>query len=220
MQMDGVGPARLAPDDKSVIYRGMESERSPWIVAIGASGSEGLGDIKDLLAALPDALPAIIMIVLHRGWHQPTNLREILARECTLPVIIAAEGERLEVGKVYIGEPAQHLTLAANTFGNLTDGPDRDYGGRTVDLLFNSVAAHAGKRMIGVVLSGALDDGSRGLAAIHKAGGISMVLTPAFPLERGMPENAVIFDGPISLIGDSKHIADGICAASAVQNFS
>jgi chemotaxis response regulator CheB len=58
------------------------------------------------------------------------------------------------VGKVYIGEPAQHLTLAANTFGKPTDDPARDYGGRTVDLLFNSVAAHAGKRMIGVVLVG------------------------------------------------------------------
>jgi two-component system, chemotaxis family, protein-glutamate methylesterase/glutaminase len=52
--------------------------------------------------------------------------------------------------------------------------------------------------MIGVVLSGPLDDGSRGLAAIHKAGGLSMVLTPAGPPERGMPKNAIKFDGPIA----------------------
>jgi two-component system chemotaxis response regulator CheB len=191
----------------------MESERSPWIVAIGASGAEGLGDIKELLAALPDALAAVIMIVLHRAWDRPTHLREILARASTLPVVIASESNHLEVGKVYIGEPAQHLTLAANTFGKLTDDPARAYGGRTVDLLFNSVAAHAGKRMIGVVLSGSLDDGSRGLAAIHKAGGLSMVLTPALPPELGMPENAIKFDGPISLIGHSREIADAICAA-------
>jgi two-component system chemotaxis response regulator CheB len=50
--------------------------------------------------------------------------------------------------------------------------------------------------MIGVVLSGSLDDGSRGLASIHKTGGLSMVLTPAGPPERGMPENAIKFDGP------------------------
>jgi two-component system chemotaxis response regulator CheB len=73
--------------------------------------------------------------------------------------VIASESKRLDVGKVYIGEPAQHLTLTANTFGKLTDDPARAYGGRTVDLLFNSVAAHAGKRIIGVVLSGSLDDG-------------------------------------------------------------
>ena len=140
----------------------MESAGSPWIVAIGASGSEGLSDIKDVLAFLPPALPAVIMIVLHRGWNRPTNLRDVLACASALPVIIAAEGQYLAVGKVYIGEPAQHLTLAANTFGDLIDDPARDYGGRTVELLFNSVAAHAGKRMIGVVLSGSLDDGSRG----------------------------------------------------------
>ena len=110
------------------------------------------------------------MIVLHRGWNRPTNLREILARASAFPVVIATESKRLDIGKVYIGEPAQHLTLTANTFSKLTDDPARAYGGRAVDLLFNSVAAYAGNRMIGVVLSGSLDDGSRGLAAIHKAG--------------------------------------------------
>ena len=108
------------------------------------------------------------MIVLHRGWNRPTNLREILARASSLPVVIATESKRLDIGKVYIAEPAQHLTLTANTFGKLTDDPARAYGGRTVDLLFNSVAAYAGNRMIGVVLSGSLDDGSRGLAAIRR----------------------------------------------------
>jgi two-component system chemotaxis response regulator CheB len=183
----------------------MERERPPWIVAIGASGAKGLGDIKELLSALPDALAAVIMVVLHRGWRQPTNLREILARASALPVIIASEGECLDVGKVYIGEPAQHLTLTANTFGQLTDDPARVYGGRTVDLLFDSVATYAGERMIGVV-------------EIHKAGGLSMVLTPTLPPHHGMPENAVDYDGPISLIGDAKQIADGICAACGMQN--
>jgi two-component system chemotaxis response regulator CheB len=82
-------------------------------------------------------------------------------------------------------------------------------------LLFTSIAKYAGKRMIGVVLSGSLDDGSRGLAAIHEAGGLSMVLTPAAPPQRGMPENAISYDGPIDLIGDPRRIAQGICAACA-----
>lgn len=196
----------------------MEKERSPWIIAIGASGSEGLTDIKELLAALPAKLLAVVMVVLHRRWDEPTNLRAILSRSSELPIIIADEEELLEVGKVYIGEPAQHLTQATNIFGKLTDDPVRNYRGRTVDLLFNSVATHAGGRMIGVVLSGSLDDGSRGLAAIHKAGGITMVLTPALPPERGMPENAIQYDGPISLIGNSEKIAEGICEACGVQN--
>ena len=76
-----------------------------------------------------------------------------------------------------------------------------------MDLLFNSVAAYAGNRMIGVVLSGSLDDW---ISRNSKAGGLSMVLTPAVPPERGMPENAIKFDGPISLIGSSKEIAEAI----------
>jgi chemotaxis response regulator CheB len=108
----------------------------------------------------------------------PTRLQAILAQNSRLPIVIAAQGERFEAGTVYIGKPSEHLTLAAHSFGALTDVPYRQYGGRTVDLLFKSVAAHAGKCMIGVVLSGALDDGSRGLAAMHDAGGLTMVLTP------------------------------------------
>lgn len=153
------------------------------------------------------------MVVLHRRWDQTSALRAILARGSLLPVVIATQDQQFKTGRVYIGEPSEHLTLAANSFGEIVYDPRREHGGRTVDLLFNSVAAHAGTRMIGVVLSGALDDGSRGLAAIHGAGGITMVLTPSVPAEHGMPENAISYDGPIDLIGDPTSIADGIRAA-------
>jgi two-component system chemotaxis response regulator CheB len=196
----------------------MASEQFPWVVAIGASGGQGLDDIKQLLGALPSTLAAIIMIVLHRRWREPTELRAILARSSSLPVIVAIPGKRLQVGNVYIGEPSTHLTLAADTFGELIDDPGRTYVNRTVDLLFTSMAAHAGTRMIGVVLSGSLDDGSRGLAAIHKAGGVTMVLTPGGP-PKGMPENAIGYDGPIDLIGSPRRLAEGICAACATQTF-
>jgi two-component system chemotaxis response regulator CheB len=86
-----------------------------------------------------------------------------------------------------------------------------------VDLLFTSVAARAGKRMIGVVLSGALHDGSRGLAAIHHAGVLTMVLASGRSPQRGIPENAISYDGPIDLIGDLRCIAEGIYAACGPQ---
>ena len=191
----------------------MKSGQGPWIVAIGASGAEGLGDICALLSPLPATLSAIVMVVLHRPWDRPTRLQAILAQNSRLPVVIAAQGERFEAGTVYIGEPSEHLTLAAHSFGALIDDPCRHHGGRTIDLLFKSVAAQAGKRMIGVVLSGALDDGARGLAAIHDAGGLTMVLTPGRSPQQGMPENAISYDGPIDLIGDPQRIAKAICAA-------
>jgi two-component system chemotaxis response regulator CheB len=196
----------------------MESEERPWIIAVGASGADGLSDIKELLGALPSTLPAVLLVVLHRPWDRPTQLQTILGRASRLPIVIAAQGERFEVGTVYIGEPSEHLTLAANSFGKIVEDPESHYKGRTVDLLFKSVAARVGTRMIGVVLSGSLDDGSRGLAAIHEAGGTTMVLTPARPGKKGMPENAIGYDGPIDLIGGPQRIAEGICAACGSQN--
>jgi two-component system chemotaxis response regulator CheB len=117
-------------------------------------------------------------VVLHRPWARLSRLRDILARASHLPVIIAEEGDRLQIGTCYIREPAEHLTLAARSRAHLLDDPSNSYRNRTNDALFRSVAAHAGSRLIGVVLSGSHDDGSRGLAAIRAAGGTSMVLTP------------------------------------------
>lgn len=116
-------------------------------------------------------------------------------------------------GVVYVGEPSQHLTLAARSFGGITRDPDQRYRNRTVDLLLNSVALHGGRRTIGVVLHGALDDGSRGLAAIHHAGGLTMVVTPDPSSSAGMPENAIAYDGPIDFVGDPARIAEAICSA-------
>ncbi|TXN32737.1 chemotaxis protein CheB [Methylobacterium sp. WL119] len=181
-----------------------------WFVAVGASGAEGLTDIKALLQALPSDLPAAVLIVLHRSWDHISHLREVLARDSNLPIVIAAQGERFEAGMAYIGEPADHLTLAARSFGEIVDDPHRLHGNRTVDLLFRSVAAHGGHKMIGVILSGSLDDGSRGLAAIHAAGGLTMVLTPDNQPGPGMPENAIAYDGPIDVIGSLHDIAAAI----------
>lgn len=181
----------------------------PWIVAIGASGDEGLQNIRALLQAFGPDFPAIVMVVLHRAFERPSLLREVLRAATRMPVYVADDQERLEAGHCYIGEPASHLTLLAHSVGDVTPDPDKLHRGRTVDLLFKSVAAHAGRRGIGVVLAGALDDGSRGLEAIHHAGGQTMVLLrTAQPA--GMPENAIGYDGPIDCIGTTLQIGAAI----------
>jgi two-component system chemotaxis response regulator CheB len=189
----------------------------PWIVAIGASGPGGVNDTKALLGALPSTLSAAVMVVIHRSWDQQSYLRDFLASASVLPVVIVANGERLQIGIVYIGEPSQHLTLAINGIGELVNDPSHHYGNRTIDLLFHSVAAHAGPRAIGVILSGTLDDGSRGLVAMHEAGGITMVLTPSSSPEHDMPRNAIDFGGPVDLIGSITSIAQGISKACGDQ---
>ncbi|WP_435170321.1 chemotaxis protein CheB [Falsirhodobacter sp. 1013] len=190
-------------------------QHSPWTVAVGASGGEGLQDLRDLLREWSD-LDAVVMIVLHRPWTAISHLREVLQRSSRMPVLIADEDERLQPGHVYIGEPANHLTLIARTMGTLTPDPVRMHGNRTVDLLFNSLAEFGGSRIIGIVLAGSLDDGSRGLATIKTAGGCTMVVTPRWPLPN-MPANAIAYDGPVDVIGDIKVIARAVEEAVSEQ---
>jgi two-component system, chemotaxis family, protein-glutamate methylesterase/glutaminase len=177
------------------------------MVAIGASGGEGLDDIKVLLAALPADLPAVVLVVLHRPSDHLSYLKEVLSGVSQMPVLVAEEDERFRAGCCYIGEPDAHLSLAAKSRVRLVEGADQKHRNRTVDILFNSVAAHARERGIGVVLSGSLDDGSKGLAAIADAGGTTMVLTREGVAQHGMPENAAAYDRPIDVLGSAKTIA-------------
>lgn len=178
-------------------------------VAIGASGSEGLDDIIDLLRALERPSEAVLMVVLHRPSDRISFLAEVLSRRSGLPVVVAEEATRLEPGTCYVGEPDGHLTLVDHQVAHLVPGADHVLRNRTIDTLFNSLADHAASRVIGVVLSGALDDGSRGLAAIHAAGGRTMVLDPGSK-PHGMQQNAIDFDGPIDFVGTSVEIANRI----------
>ena len=118
-------------------------------------------------------------------------------------------------GTCYIGEPAGHLALVARETAQLVPGATNELRNRTIDTLFNSLAAHAGQRAIGIILSGALDDGSRGLAAIHAAHGLTMVLDPGHK-PRGMQQNAIDYDGPISFIGTAEQIAHVVGQVTAV----
>ncbi|RYC28966.1 chemotaxis protein CheB [Lichenibacterium minor] len=190
----------------------MSAATTSWFVAIGASGPLGLSDIGALLRELPASLNAVVMVVLHRPWDRVSHLREVLSRSSQMPVLVAIQDEHFEAGRAYIGEPAEHLTLASKNFGLLVEDPDRRYRNRTVDLRLMSLAEHAGARSIGVILPGFLDDGSRGLAAIHHAGGLTMVIQPSGSPTLGMPENAISYDGPIDVIGSPEEIARAITA--------
>ncbi|UCI10483.1 chemotaxis protein CheB [Mesorhizobium sp. B1-1-8] len=182
-------------------------ENVPPFIAVGASGPEGLDDLKDLLEALPVGLPAIVLAVLHRPSGHVSHLREVLASRSALPVVIAQEGDAFRLGTCYIGEPAAHLSLAERSRVHLIEGANDKFRNQTVDLLFTSVAAYAKTNGIGVVLRGSLSDGSRGLADIHFAGGATMVVGRAGRATKGMPENATNYDGPIDFVGPIEKIA-------------
>ena len=149
------------------------------------------------------------MIVLHRSSDEVSNLQDVLARATKMPVLIATQAQRLSPRSVYIGKPDEHLTLMAQEAASLIEGIEHKYRNRTIDGMFDSLALRPRERAVGVVFSGLLDDGSRGLAAIHAAGGITMVLNPGHK-PFGMQQNAIDLDGPITFIGSASQIGDAV----------
>jgi two-component system chemotaxis response regulator CheB len=186
----------------------MSKTRPPFFIAIGASGGEGMTDLVTLLRLLPKPVHAVVLAVLHRPSQKISYLRDILARDCGIPVVVAGNAECFVSGTCYIGEPDCHLTLTTHAHARLVTGQGDRLRNRTVDTLFNSVAAFAPGRAIGIILSGSLDDGSRGLAAVHASRGLTMVLDPRGKWPPGMQQNAIEHNGPVDLVGTARMIAE------------
>ncbi|NPD68998.1 chemotaxis protein CheB (plasmid) [Lichenicola cladoniae] len=180
----------------------------PFFIAIGASGGEGMTDMVTLLHLLPKPVHAVVLAVLHRPFDKISHLRDILARGSGMPVVVAGDAERFVPGTCYIGEPDGHLSLRSDAQASLVTGHDDKLRNRTVDTLFNPVAAFSPGPAIGIILSGSLDDGSRGLAAVHAASGVTMVLDPRGKWPPGMQQNAIQHDGPVDIVGTAHMIAE------------
>lgn len=151
-------------------------------IVIGTSAG-GVQALITLVANLPADLPAAVFIVLHVSPNLPSLLPTILARDSNLPVAHATDGEAIMHGRVYVAPPDQHLIIEDSQL-KLVHGPKENLHRPSIDALFRSAAHWAGPRVIGVVLTGARDDGKVGMGAIKHRGGITIVQHPedaAFP---------------------------------------
>jgi len=157
------------------------------IVVIGASAG-GLEAARELLRVLPGSVRAALFVVMHVGTR--SYLAEILDKASALPVKSAVNGEPIEVGRVYVAPPERHLLLHDRHI-LLRRGPRENMARPAIDPLFRSAAASFGGRVIGVVLSGALNDGSAGLLAIKRCGGLTVVQDPEDALVSQMPRSAL-----------------------------
>lgn len=156
------------------------------VVVIGASAG-GLQPLQTILHGLPPDLPASVFIVLHVG--ATSHLAAILGQASALPVSAAVQGEVIRPGHVYVAVPGLHL-LIHNSHLLLRRGPRENFSRPAIDPLFRSAACTFGGAVIGVVLSGALNDGAAGLRAIKRCGGIAVVQDPVEAMVPSMPTSA------------------------------
>src|SRR5262249_42457145 len=157
------------------------------IIVVGTSAG-GVGTLCELSKSLPEDLDASIFVVMHIGTE--TMLPQILSRCGNLPAAIAENGKRYQRGCIYVAPAQYHLSIK-NGMTVLSRGP-RENGHRpAVDVLFRSAARAHRSKVVGVVLSGGLDDGSAGLFTIKARGGVAIVQDPAEAVTPNMPQNAL-----------------------------
>ncbi len=159
------------------------------IIVIGTSAG-GVEALLELAKAFPADLDASIFIVLHVGAHAPSVLPKLLSRRGTLPAIHPVDGQQIETRHIYVAPPDQHMILRPGTI-HIVRGPKENGHRPAVDPLFRSAAAAYGSRVIGVILTGTLDDGTAGLVAVKQRGGLAVVQDPDDAFYSGMPRSAI-----------------------------
>lgn len=157
------------------------------VLAVGGSAGS-VQPLIEVVRNLPDDLPTSVLLTIHVG--EQTRLPQILSRSGPLRATLAENREVLEPGRIYIAPRGRHL-IARNGRVLLSAGPRVNRHRPAVDVMFASAAEWAAARAVGVVLSGALDDGAVGAALIDLAGGQVLVQDPEGAEFAGMPEAAM-----------------------------
>jgi two-component system, chemotaxis family, protein-glutamate methylesterase/glutaminase len=167
-------------------------------VAIGASAG-GVEVLSVLLSALPADCRASFFIVVHIPRERPSLLANVFGARCVLPVREAEDKEPVQPGTVYFAPPDYHLLVDRGPVLALSSDEPVHFSRPSIDVLFDSAADIYGERLLGLILTGANQDGAEGLAAVGRAGGRTVVQEPAGAAVSFLPE-AALQAGPVDFV--------------------
>ena len=158
------------------------------IITIGVS-ADGLEALKTIVGNLPSELPAAVFVVPHADAGGTGGLADTLSRVGPLRAASPEDRDPIQSGRIYVAPPDHHMSIEDGCV-RVTHGPKENRRRPSVDVLFRSAAHAPGGKVVGVVLGDDLNDGTAGLLAIKKCGGVTVVQDPSEASDPGMPRSA------------------------------
>ena len=183
-----------------------ELTRNIEAVVVGASAG-GVEVLSALLASLPASCPVAFFIVMHIPRERPSLLPEVFRLRCALPVKEAEDKEPVQPGTVYFAPPDYHLLIDRGPTLALSSDEPVHFSRPSIDVLFESAVDIYGARLMGLILTGANQDGAAGLAAIGRAGGRTVVQDPDSAAVAYLPQ-AALQQGPVDFILSPTQLQD------------
>jgi two-component system chemotaxis response regulator CheB len=177
-----------------------ETRRRRYSAIVIGISTGGIGTLKALLGALPKDFPLPILVVQHLSPDSGDGLALFLDQLCAIHVKEADEGERPTGGRVYLAPANYHLMVEPDGRLGLSADPPVNFSRPSVDVLFETAAQAFAEGLIGVVLTGAGCDGSRGLGRIKDKGGVAVVQDPGDAAAESMPRHALAAVQPDYLV--------------------
>jgi two-component system chemotaxis response regulator CheB len=166
-----------------------QTRRPRTLIVVGASAG-GVSTLERFIAAMPADVPAAICVVIHFPASATSVLPQILTRAGRIAAVHAVDGETLIERRIYVAPPDFHMTVR-DTRIRLTRGPRIHRNRPAIDPLFNSAGVWYRDRAVGVVLSGNLDDGTLGMLALKRYGGLAIAQDPEDAMHPDMPRSVI-----------------------------
>ena len=180
----------------------------PLVVVGGSAG--GLDAATRFVGALEPGLPAAVAVVLHQAVGAGSYVARRLQRATGLGVEMVEDGDELEPARIYVAPADRHLRFDDDV-ARVAFGPRVNRARPAIDVALRSAAAEYGARAVGVILSGFLDDGAAGLAALHQCGGRVLIQDPDDAQHNDMPRNALASVSP-DAVGTPEELAEELNA--------